>query len=72
RLFFPADNVGSGTLTADVRPADNLSVRVEYRYDRGDADMFFEGRVEPDPTTGIAPPNAQSQQTLTLGAVTWF
>lgn len=73
RLFFPADNVGSGTLTAEVRPQDGLSLRVEYRHDRADADMYFRGEVAiADPATGTSLTNARSQQTITLGAVAWF
>ena len=72
RLFFPANDVGSGTLTADVRPADNLSVRLEYRNDRASAPMYFRGQVATDIATGTDIPTAKSQQTTTLGAVAWF
>jgi hypothetical protein len=71
RLFFPADNVESGTLTADLRPADNLSLRLEYRVDHASTPMYFSGQVQIDPA-GNDIPTATSQQTLTLGAVTWF
>jgi hypothetical protein len=73
RLFFPADNVESATLTADLRPEDSLSLRIEYRYDHGDAAMYFHGEVPiADAASGTSVPTARSQQTLTLGAVTWF
>jgi Putative beta-barrel porin-2, OmpL-like. bbp2 len=72
RLFFPADDVGSGTLTADFRPADNVSVRLEYRNDRASAPMYFRGQVATDLATGTDIPTAKSQQTATLGAVAWF
>jgi hypothetical protein len=71
RLFFPANDVGSGTLTADFRPTNNLSVRLEYRNDRANAPMYFRGQVTTD-LTGIDVPTAKSQQTMTLGAVAWF
>jgi hypothetical protein len=72
RLFFPADNVESGTLTADFRPtADNLSLRLEYRVDHAGTPMFFRGQVPID-AMGNDLPTATSQQTLTLGAVAWF
>ena len=72
RLFFPADQVGSATLTADVRPANNVSLRLEYRADHATAPMYFRGQVATDATTGDDVPTATSQQTVTLGAVTWF
>ena len=72
RLFFPADDVASGTATADYRPADNVSVRLEYRYDHATAPMFYRGTVAADAMTGLGIPTAGSQQTLTLGATTWF
>lgn len=66
--------VTSGTVTLDFRPTpDNLSVRLEYRHDRADADIYFRGNVA---GTGspVSPyvPNARSQDTLTLGATAWF
>jgi hypothetical protein len=73
RLFFPADDVGSGTLTLDYRPtADNLSVRLEFRDDTASSAMYFRRRVATDVMTGLDVPTATSQQTLTLGAVGWF
>jgi hypothetical protein len=73
RLFFPADAVGSGTLTAELRPEDNLSLRLEYRYDRADQPIYYRGEIAPpDPLLGASPTNARAQQTLTLGAVAWF
>ena len=72
RLFFPANDTGSLTLTTDVRPADNLSVRLEYRHDRANAEMFYKGEVARDVMSGTDIPTARSQQTLTLGATTWF
>ena len=72
RLFFPADDVGSATLTADFRPVDNLSVRLEFREDRASVPIYFSGTVNADPVTGLDIPTATSQQTLTLGAVSWF
>jgi Putative beta-barrel porin-2, OmpL-like. bbp2 len=71
RLFFPAATVHSITVTADVRPAKNLSVRLEFRDDRASSAMYFRGDVATD-ADGNDIPNATSQQTLTLGAVSWF
>ncbi len=72
RMFWPADWVSSGTLTADVRPHPNLSFRVEYRHDSADSDMFFEGDVAGDGVTTPFVANASYQNTLTAGATGWF
>ena len=71
RLFFPAASVHSITVTADFRPAANLSVRLELRDYRASAPMYFRGDVLQD-AAGNDLPTATSQQTLTLGAVSWF
>ncbi len=70
RLFFPADDVGSETVTADYRPADGFSVRLEYRHDRASAPMYFSGSVQS--VQGADVPTAKTQHTLTLGTVAWF
>lgn len=72
RIFFPAGLLGSGTLTVDFRPHSNLSIRVEYRHDEADTDMFFEGSVAGDGVTTPYEPNASRQDTLTFGATGWF
>jgi hypothetical protein len=70
RLFFPADNVASQTLTLEFRPVDHLSLRVEYRHDGSDSPMYYRGTV---PVVGGTPVlTATDQQTLTLGASAWF
>jgi hypothetical protein len=62
------DWVSSGTITLDARPTrDHLSVRLEYRHDRADGDLYFAGTVD-----ASGAPNARSQDTLTLGATAWF
>jgi hypothetical protein len=71
RLFFPAASVHSITVTADYRPVANLSVRLEFRDDRSSSPMYFRGDVLQD-MLGNDVPTATSQQTLTLGAVSWF
>jgi Putative beta-barrel porin-2, OmpL-like. bbp2 len=71
RLFWPGDWVSSATATADLRPADGLSVRLEYRHDEADVDTFFREEVGVD-EAGVAAPNAHFQNTLTLGATAWF
>jgi len=64
--------ISEGTLTLDARPAETLSVRLEYRHDQAQAPLFFEGTVATDPSTGDFLPNAKHQDTITVGAVAWF
>lgn len=77
-IFWPTKETGphggvtSGTFTLDARPADNISIRLEYRHDRGDANMYFKNDVPTDATTGAYVMNAKQQNTLLLGIVTWF
>ena len=63
--------VSSGTLTLDTRPAETLSVRLEFRHDQAKAPLYFAGRVAQD-ATGSFVPNATHQDTVTVGAVAWF
>jgi hypothetical protein len=72
-ILFPVRRVSEVTATLDVRPHDNISVRLEYRHDGASAPLYFRGTVagrgEPeDPFIA----NATSQQTLTFGVVGWF
>ena len=65
--------VTSGTATLDARPHDNVSIRLEYRRDQADQALYFRSAVTGDGSA--ANPfvtNARSQDTLTLGATTWF
>lgn len=72
-LFWPGKRVASETLTLDFRPLDNISVRLEGRHDGGSTEMFFRGRVAGDGSTAVPyVANARSQDTLTLGATSWF
>jgi hypothetical protein len=66
--------VSSITATVDVRPHDNISVRLELRHDQADGLLYFTGdRVVGDGSTASPyRPNARSQQTLLLGATAWF
>ena len=72
RLFWPADLIGSATLTIDARPHDSLSVRAEYRHDAAKAHMFFEGAVAGDGVTTPFVHNARRQDTVTVGVTGWF
>ncbi len=72
-ILWPTDWVSSATATIDVRPTpDHLSIRLEYRHDHADGDMFFRGQVTGDGVTTPYVPNTTSQDTLTLGATAWF
>jgi hypothetical protein len=72
RIFWPAELHGSATLTLDLRPHENLSVRAEYRHDEADSEMFFEGAVAGDGIADAYVANARRQDTLTIGATAWF
>lgn len=71
-IFWPAPWVSSGTATIDYRPHDRVSFRLEYRHDQAGSDMFFGGRVAGDGSDTAFVPNRASQDTLTVGATTWF
>ena len=70
-LFYGAD-VYSLTGTIDVRPIERISIRGEYRHDIADADIYFRRHVDVDPTTKAAVPNAETQDTITVGMTGWF
>jgi hypothetical protein len=63
-LFFPTKRVSSLTATLDARPADSMSVRLEFRRDSAEGPIYFK-KAEPAPS-------AKSQSTLTLGLTAWF
>lgn len=65
--------VSSGTATLEVRPHDQLSVRLEYRHDEADTPLFF-GRNVQGSGSSDAPyvANARTQDTVLLGATAWF
>ncbi len=71
-IFWPAGWVSSGTLTADVRPHDNLSFRLEFRHDEAEDNMFFKGNVAGDGVATPYAPNVKYQNTLTAGLTGWF
>jgi hypothetical protein len=74
-IFWPSNVswVSSSTLTLDARPSDNISIRLEYRHDQAEHAMFFRSNVQGDGSANNPfIPNAKTQDTLTLGATTWF
>jgi hypothetical protein len=66
--------VSSFTATVDVRPHDNISVRLEFRHDQADGLLYFTGDTLVVNGSATSPylPNARSQETLLLGATAWF
>jgi hypothetical protein len=71
-LFFGVPVVGSVTATADVRPHERVSFRLEFRRDMANSPIYFAGRVEGDGVTTPWVPTRSAQDTLTLGVTTWF
>jgi hypothetical protein len=71
-IFWPAEWVASQTLTIDYRPHERASIRLEYRHDQADSDMFFGDDVTGD---GVSTPfvaNRDAQDTITIGMTGWF
>lgn len=66
--------VSSFTATADFRPHDNISIRLEIRHDQADGLLYFTGDTIAGDGSAKAPylPNARSQETVLLGATAWF
>jgi hypothetical protein len=63
--------VASQTATIDVRPNDNMSVRLEYRHDQSEQPIYFAGNVTVD-ANGNFVTNARGQDTIMVGATAWF
>jgi hypothetical protein len=49
-----------------------VSFRLEYRRDQASAPIYFRGQVEGDGQGTPWVPSRTAQDTLTLGATTWF
>jgi hypothetical protein len=71
-IFWPTKWMASGTATLAYQPADGVSVRLEYRHDHADSDVFFGGTVDVDPVSMTFVPDRESQDTATLGVTAWF
>jgi hypothetical protein len=71
-VLLPVDWLASGALTLDARPVERASIRLEYRHDQADADLFFGGDVMGDGVATPFVPNREAQDTVTLGFVTWL
>jgi hypothetical protein len=71
-IFWPVEWVSSVTGVVELRPHDNVSFRLEYRHDQAAGDAYFRGDVQGDGVTMPFVRDAESQDTLTLGAAAWF
>ncbi|MDC3958373.1 porin [Polyangium jinanense] len=71
-IFWPVSWVASGTATADFRPHERASFRLEYRHDHAAGNMYFGGAVPGNGVDAPFVPNRPAQDTVTLGATTWF
>jgi len=71
-IFWPTQWMASGTATLAYQPAGGVSVRLEYRHDHADSDVFFGGEVATDPMTMTFVPDRDMQDTVTLGVTAWF
>jgi hypothetical protein len=71
-IFWPVEWVSSVTGAIELIPHEHVSLRLEYRHDQAAGDAYFRGAVMGDGVTTPFVRNAQSQDTLTLGAVAWF
>lgn len=72
RIFWPVRAVASATGTVELRPAEQLSLRLELRHDQADGEMYFGGDVTGDGAGAPFVPNRGAQDTLTAGLVAWF
>jgi hypothetical protein len=65
-----ADHIASGTFTAELRPVEGISFRVEYRHDDSDGarPLFYKQGF----TAEGLQRTAKAQNTLTLGMTGWF
>jgi hypothetical protein len=70
-IFWPTPWLGSATVTADLRPHDQLSLRLELRHDLADGKAWYGGQVAKD-AGGQCTANRDAQSTFTVGATSWF
>lgn len=71
-IFFGVPVVGAATATLEARPHERVSFRLEYRHDHASAELYFRGNVAGDGSINPWVPTSRSQDTLTLGATSWF
>jgi hypothetical protein len=71
-IFWPTRWITSGTASLVHQPIDGVSLRAEYRHDHAASDVFFGGAVLADPMSLQPLPNRRTQDSVTMGVVTWF
>lgn len=71
-IFWPAEWVSSGTLTLGYQAAKNAALRIEYRHDQAEREVYFSGDVAVDPVLMTPIADAKAQDTLTVGVTAWF
>ncbi|MBK8258069.1 MAG: porin [Polyangiaceae bacterium] len=71
-IFWPVSWVSSATATIGIEPHERVSFRLEYRHDHAADNMFFGGNITGDGTNLPFQPNRDFQNTVTVGAVSWF
>jgi hypothetical protein len=61
------------TVSVEVKPSGSLASFVEYRHDQAESPSYFRGSVVGSGTS-LAPfvANSKTQDTVTIGATTWF
>lgn len=70
-IFWPVPWVAEFTLSADFRPFDNASIRIDFRHDEAQGPMYFRGTVA-NGLDGQPIASARTQNTITVGLTTWF
>ena len=73
-IFWPdpaKSSLYSFTATAEYRPMELVSFRLEGRYDRGDHDLFY-SKTSPKDDKGGFKPDRKDQVLLMLGATAWW
>jgi hypothetical protein len=71
-IFWPVPWVASSTATVDFRPHERTPFRLEVRQDQAAGKMFFGDTVSGDGLATPFVPTRSFQNTVTLGATTWF
>ncbi|MEM7674536.1 MAG: outer membrane beta-barrel protein [Myxococcota bacterium] len=60
-FFLPADWVVAGSVALEVRPVEHSAIRLEYRHDQAERELFFDGDGA-----------GKSQDAFTLGLTVWL
>ncbi len=72
-VFYPTPWMATAIGTADFRPGDHFSLKLEYRHDHAADLLYFAGEVAGDGSDeNPFVPTQTAQNTLTLGLTAWF